>query len=64
MSFMDGYKWPVLDDFINLGTDAVFPFEPYAGMEVKKFRELYPEIVIAQPIDSHPASSIWHRRPG
>ena len=51
MSFMDGYKWPVLDDFIDLGTDAVFPFEPYAGMEVKKFRELYPEIVIAQPID-------------
>lgn len=51
MSFLDGYKWPILDDFIKLGTDAIFPFEPYAGMEVKKFRKLYPETVIAQPVD-------------
>lgn len=51
MSFLDGYKWPILDDFIDLGTDAIFPFEPYAHMDVKKFREKYPEVTICQPID-------------
>jgi len=51
ISFLDGYKWPVIGDFIGLGTEAICPFEPYAHMEVKKFREIYPEIVICQPID-------------
>jgi hypothetical protein len=51
MSFLDGYKLPVLDDFIKLGTDAIFPFEPYTGMDIKGFRKEHPEIVIAQPID-------------
>jgi hypothetical protein len=52
MHFLDGYKWPVVGDFINIvGTDAVDPFEPYCNMDVKKFREMYPDIVICQPID-------------
>ena len=51
ISFLDGYKLPVLDDFINLGTDAIDPLEIYAGITIKEFREKYPEIVICQPID-------------
>lgn len=51
MSFLDGYKWPVLDDFIKTGTEAIAPFEPYAHMDVKKFRDMYPEVVVCQPID-------------
>jgi len=51
ISFLDGYKWPVIDDFIKIGTEAITPFETYAHMDVKKFRELYPDIVICQPID-------------
>ncbi len=49
--FLDGYKWPLLDDYYGLGTDVIFPFEPYVGMEIKKFREKYPDEVICQPID-------------
>ena len=51
IAFLDGYKLPVLEDYINMGVDAVDPFEPYAGMEVRKFREQYSDIVICQPID-------------
>ena len=49
--FLDGYKWPVVGDFINIGTDAVDPFEPYCDMDVKRFREMYDNTVICQPID-------------
>lgn len=50
--FADGYKWPILDEVLSWGlVDAVDPFEPLAHMEVKKFREKYPEITICQPID-------------
>ena len=49
--FLDGYKTPLLDDYIDMGVDAIDPFEPYAGMDVKKFREEYPDTVICQPID-------------
>lgn len=51
ISFLDGYKWPILEDFIRLGTEAIAPFESYAHMDIKKFRQLYPETVICQPID-------------
>ncbi|MFC2159223.1 uroporphyrinogen decarboxylase family protein [Actinomycetota bacterium] len=49
--FLDGYKWPVLDDYFDLGTDVIFPFEPYVGMDIIKFRGKYPEAVVCQPID-------------
>ncbi len=47
----DGYKWPILEDLIKLGVDSVNPCEPLASMEVKKFRELYPDTVIGSMID-------------
>ena len=49
--FLDGYKWPVLDDYFGLGTNVIFPFEPYVGMDIIKFRKKYPEAVVYQPID-------------
>ena len=49
--FLDGYKWPVLDDYFSIGTDVIFPFEPYCGMDIKKFRTSYPDAVVCQPID-------------
>lgn len=51
IGFLDGYKLPVIRDFIDAGIDAVDPFEPYCRMDVKKFREDYPETVICQPVD-------------
>jgi hypothetical protein len=50
--FADGYKWPILDEVLSWGlVDAVDPFEPLSHMDVKKFREKYPETVICQPVD-------------
>jgi uroporphyrinogen-III decarboxylase len=50
--FADGYKWPLLDEIISWGlVDAIDPFEPLAQMDVKKFREKYPNITICQPVD-------------
>ena len=50
--FADGYKWPILDEILSWGLiDAIDPFEPLAQMDVKKFRDKYPDIVICQPID-------------
>jgi len=51
MAFLDGYKWPIIDDFISIGVDEIHPCEPYCGVDVKTFRERYPEMVIGQPID-------------
>ena len=50
-NFLDGYKWPVLNDYFLIGTDVIFPFEPYCKMDIKKFRKKYPDSVICQPID-------------
>jgi hypothetical protein len=47
----DGRKWEVLDDIVALGADSVNPCEPLAGMEVKKFRALYPDTVIGSMVD-------------
>jgi hypothetical protein len=47
----DGNKWEILDDIIDLGVDSVNPCEPLATMEVKKFRDLYPDTVIGSMID-------------
>jgi hypothetical protein len=51
LGFLDGYKWPLLDDFINIGVNEIHPCETYCGMDVRTFREKYPEVVIGQPID-------------
>jgi uroporphyrinogen-III decarboxylase len=47
----DGNKWLVLDDIISFGADVIDPCESLASMEVKKFKELYPDTTIASPID-------------
>ena len=47
----DGNKWLVLDDIISFGADVIDPCESLANMEVKKFKELYPNTTIASPID-------------
>ena len=47
----DGNKWPILDDMIAFGADVIDPCESLATMEVKKFRQLYPDVTIASPID-------------
>ena len=47
----DGKKWPVIPGILSLGVDSINPCEPLAAMEVKKFRELYPETVIGSMID-------------
>ena len=51
MAFLDGYKWPLLDDFIAAGADEIHPCESYCHMDVKTLREKYPELPISQPID-------------
>lgn len=51
MAFLDGYKWPLIDDSIEAGVNEIHPMEPYCQMDVKTFRQKYPEMVIGQPID-------------
>lgn len=51
MAFLDGYKWPLIDDYLEAGAEEIHPFEPYCGMEVKRFREKYPDVAVGQPID-------------
>ena len=47
----DGKKWEVIPDILEMGVDSVNPCEPLATMEVKKFRELYPDTVIGSMVD-------------
>ena len=47
----DGKKWPVIQDLIDLGADSINPCEPLATMEVKRFREEYPDTVIGSMVD-------------
>jgi uroporphyrinogen-III decarboxylase len=49
--FADGYKWPLIDEILSYGSDAIDPCELLANMDVKKFREKYPNSVIGQMID-------------
>ena len=49
-AFLDGYKWPVIDDYLALGVDEIHPCEPYCQMDVKTLRDRYPELLISQPI--------------
>jgi len=51
LAFLDGYKWPVIDDYLALGVEEIHPVEPYCKMDVKTLRERYPELPISQPID-------------
>lgn len=47
----DGNKWEICQDIIKMGADSINPFEPLAGMEIKKFRKLYPDTVCGSMID-------------
>ncbi|MBM3703041.1 MAG: hypothetical protein FJW63_08670 [Actinobacteria bacterium] len=47
----DGNKWEVCRDIIEMGADSINPFEPLAAMDIKKFRELYPDTVCGSMID-------------
>ena len=47
----DGKKCEVIPDILEMGVDSVNPCEPLATMEVKKFRELYPDTVIGSMVD-------------
>jgi len=47
----DGNKWDICKDIIEMGADSINPFEPLAGMDIKKFRELYPDTVCGSMID-------------
>jgi uroporphyrinogen decarboxylase len=51
MAFLDGYKWPLIDDYIKAGVSEIHPLEPYCQMDVKTFRQKYPEMAMGQPID-------------
>lgn len=37
----DGYLWPILDDIVKTGIDALHPIEPQAGMSLKEVKEGY-----------------------
>jgi hypothetical protein len=47
----DGKKWQVIQDLIDMGADSINPCEPLSGMEVKRFREEYPDTVIGSMVD-------------
>jgi len=37
----DGYLWPILDEIINTGADALHPIEPQAKMSLEDVKERY-----------------------
>jgi uroporphyrinogen decarboxylase len=37
----DGYVWPILEDMVNTGIDALHPIEPQAGMSLREVKEKY-----------------------
>ncbi|MBM3701010.1 MAG: hypothetical protein FJW68_08900, partial [Actinobacteria bacterium] len=47
----DGNKWQICRDIIDMGADSINPFEPLATMDIKKFRQLYPDTVCGSMID-------------
>ena len=51
MGFLDGFKWPLIDDYLDAGVCEIHPMEPYCQMEVGAFRERYPDTAMGQPID-------------
>ena len=47
-----GYNWDLLDDFVWAGVDVLHPFEPQAGMDIVKGKEVYGDkVCIAGNID-------------
>ncbi|MBC8387978.1 MAG: hypothetical protein H8E13_08015 [Actinobacteria bacterium] len=49
--FADGSKWTFIDEILSYGADGIDPCEPLAGMNVKEFRDKYPDYVIGSMID-------------
>jgi hypothetical protein len=47
----DGNKWSLIQDLIDMGSDSINPCEPLATMEVKRFRDEYPDTVIGSMVD-------------
>jgi uroporphyrinogen-III decarboxylase len=47
----DGHNGPVLDRFIELGMNGLFPFEAAAGYDIRDVRRRYPRFVIWGGID-------------
>jgi|YelNatPaOPRAMG01_1025707.scaffolds.fasta_scaffold30290_2 uroporphyrinogen decarboxylase len=39
----DGYIWPILDEIVKTGIDALHPIEPKANMSLKEVKEKYGE---------------------
>jgi uroporphyrinogen decarboxylase len=37
----DGCLWPILDDIVGAGIDALDPLEPIAGMDIGRVKALY-----------------------
>ncbi|UCE10765.1 MAG: nucleoside 2-deoxyribosyltransferase, partial [Candidatus Thorarchaeota archaeon] len=37
----DGYIWPIIDDLINTGIDALHSIDPSAGMKLAEVKEKY-----------------------
>jgi len=51
LGFLDGYKWPLLDDFLDTGVEEIHPCEPSCRMDVGELRRRYPRVPLGQPID-------------
>jgi len=47
----DGNFDLLIDDFMEAGVGAIYPFEVAAGMDIEKTRERYPDLVIIGGID-------------
>jgi uroporphyrinogen decarboxylase len=47
----DGCLWPVLDDLVAAGIDALNPLEVLAGMTVGAVRQRYPHLVLTGGVD-------------
>jgi uroporphyrinogen decarboxylase len=47
----DGCLWPVLDDLLAAGIDALNPLEVLAGMTVGALRQRYPQLVLTGGVD-------------
>jgi uroporphyrinogen decarboxylase len=47
----DGHNGPILDRFIDLGMNGLFPFEAAAGYDIREVRKRYPRFFIWGGID-------------
>ena len=52
MKHTDGNLWPIMDDIVNTGLDALDPLEPMADMDIGKVKERYGDrIAVAGNVD-------------